>query len=83
MRTTLTLDEDVAAKIAAEVRRSGRPLKQVVNDALRTGLAAKGNLEQLPAFHITPEDTFRLKRGFDYDKPEGVFDQLEGPGRLR
>jgi len=39
MRTTVTLDADVAAQIEAERRRSRRSFKDVVNDALRRGLA--------------------------------------------
>ena len=39
MRTTVTLDDDVEKKLRAVVRRSGRPIKQVLNDALRQGLA--------------------------------------------
>ncbi len=37
MRTTLTLDADVAA-LVKKAMRSGRSLKEVVNDALRRGL---------------------------------------------
>ena len=39
MRTTLTLDDDVAAKLKAESRRAGRPFKEIVNETLRSGLA--------------------------------------------
>lgn len=38
MRTTLTLDDDVAVKLKAAAR--SRPFKVVVNEALRAGLAA-------------------------------------------
>lgn len=38
MRTTLTLDPDVANDIERIRRQRGRSLKQVVNDALRLGL---------------------------------------------
>jgi hypothetical protein len=38
MRTTLTLDEDVAAQLHRLARETGRPFKQVVNEALRAGL---------------------------------------------
>ncbi len=41
MRTTLTLDDDVAAKLKAESRRAGRPFKEIVNEALRSGLATR------------------------------------------
>ncbi len=39
MRTTLTLDDDIAALLKREARMSGQPFKQVVNDALRRGLS--------------------------------------------
>ena len=35
MRTTLTLDDDVAALIEAERRRSGESMREVVNRLLR------------------------------------------------
>jgi hypothetical protein len=41
MRTTLTLDDDVAAKLKTEARRAGRPLREIVNDTLRHGLARR------------------------------------------
>jgi hypothetical protein len=34
MRTTLTLDDDVAAKLRAETRRSGRSFRDTVNETL-------------------------------------------------
>src|ERR1700722_17394098 len=38
MRTTLTLDEDVAALLEKTRRAKGLCLKQIVNEALRAGL---------------------------------------------
>lgn len=38
MRTTLTLDDDVAVLIAALRRKQGTSFKDVVNEALRRGL---------------------------------------------
>jgi hypothetical protein len=38
MRTTLSLDDDVAARLAREQRRRRVPFRQVVNDLLRAGL---------------------------------------------
>lgn len=40
MRTTLTLDDDVAARLRAAVRKRRLPFKAVVNEALREGLDA-------------------------------------------
>ena len=44
MRTTLTIDDDVAARLR-RLRAQGRPLKEIVNDLLRRGLDAS---EQAP-----------------------------------
>ena len=38
MRTTLTLDDDVVALLDRERARSKKPMKEVVNGALRAGL---------------------------------------------
>ena len=38
MRTTLTLDDDVAATLERLRRNRGTGLKQLINDALRRGL---------------------------------------------
>jgi hypothetical protein len=40
MRTTLTLDDDVAARLEREQRRRKVPFRTVVNDLLRAGLDA-------------------------------------------
>jgi hypothetical protein len=37
MRTTVTLDPDVEAMLRGEMRRSGAPFKQVLNNAIRAG----------------------------------------------
>ena len=38
MRTTVTLDPDVEAMLRKEMRRGGKPFKQVLNNAIRAGL---------------------------------------------
>ncbi len=43
MRTTLTLDDDVAAQLESVRRARGSTLKAVVNDALREGLTRLAN----------------------------------------
>jgi hypothetical protein len=40
MRTTLTLEPDVAQQIRRRIARQKSTLKQVVNEALRVGLSA-------------------------------------------
>lgn len=40
MRTTVTLDPDVEILLRKQVRESGEPFKQVLNNAVRAGLRA-------------------------------------------
>lgn len=39
MRTTLTIDDDLAAALKMSARRSGRTFKSIVNEAIRRGLS--------------------------------------------
>ena len=53
MRTTLTLDEDIADSLKQRTRLLGLPFKQVVNDALRQGLSPSP-AKTTPAFRVAP-----------------------------
>jgi hypothetical protein len=83
MRTTITLDEDVAAKLRSAARKTGRPFKEVVNSALRAGLAAQTQANVLAPFAIPSDHFFRGQPGRSYDKVEAIFDELDSPQRLR
>jgi hypothetical protein len=80
-RTTVTLDEDVAAKLRAEVRRSGKPFKQALNDALRRGLVEAGRQARRPAFRVRARNLGRLRPGVSLDDIGGLLDRLEGERR--
>jgi hypothetical protein len=74
VRTTLTLDEDVAALLKKEVRQSGEPFKQVVNRVIRLGLTASKQPPRKP-FKVKP-----INLGLPhYDKVEELLEHLEGP----
>ncbi len=79
MRTTITLDEDVAAKLAAEARRTGRSFKETVNDALRRGLASPRPARARQPFRITARDLGNLRPGLALDSVADVLEQVEGP----
>jgi hypothetical protein len=78
VRTTLTLDDDVAAKLRAEARQSGEPFKQIVNRALRLGLKAQTPAKALPPFKVKTRD-LGLRPGFDFDNIEELLEKIEGP----
>lgn len=74
MRTTLTLDDDVASLLNKEVRRSGEPFKQVVNRWLRLGATAAKQPARRP-FVIKPWNLGLP----DFEKTEEFLEYLEGP----
>ncbi len=77
MRTTLTLDDDVVARLKAEMRRSGLSLKDTVNGALRRGLGTTKRPRVEPfAVQARP---LGLRPGLNYDKVGDLLDQIEGP----
>ena len=54
MRTTLTLDADVADFLKAQSRLHHKPFKQVVNEVLRRGMAPGSQEPEPPRFRIVP-----------------------------
>ena len=82
MRTTLTLDPDVAARLEAEMRRTGKGLKAAVNDALRHGLGMVGKPVRPKPFRVEPH-AFGLKPGIDRDRMNQLVDELEAEEAAR
>jgi hypothetical protein len=79
MRTTLTLDDDVAAKLKDLCRRTGESFKAALNRILRDGL----NVRKLQR----PDKPFRVKaralglrHGVRLDNIGELLEQLDGPG---
>jgi hypothetical protein len=79
MRTTLTLDEDVAAKLKAEARRAGRPFREIVNDTLRRGLASRRTTAPRQPFKVKARDLGDLRPGLSLDNIAELLEQVEGP----
>jgi hypothetical protein len=82
MRTTLTLEADVAARLEQEIRRSGKGLKRVVNEALRLGLGLAGKPVRVPTFEVRPH-AFGFKPGVDLDRMNQLADELESEETAR
>jgi hypothetical protein len=77
VRTTLTLDEDVAKSLKREMRRSGtNSLKAAVNHFLRLGLMFSGKRARKP-FVVQPRP-MGLPAGLNYDSVEELLEALEG-----
>ncbi len=80
MRTTLTIDDDIAAKLE-RIRRSepGKPFKVVVNEALRRGLSVD-ETKPKKRFRVESFD-LGLREDLNYDNIEELLDIVEGPNR--
>jgi len=79
MRTTVTLDEDVATKLKAEARRTGKPFKTVLNECLRVALSASRGRSRPVPFRIEPRDLGALRPGLSLDNVAELLDLTEGP----
>lgn len=78
MRTTLTLDDDLAKELDRAARRAGRSFKEVVNEAIRRGLAIgdRPTTPERQAFEVRPEACGALP-GIDPLRLNQLVDQLE------
>jgi hypothetical protein len=82
VRTTLTLDEDVASKLKSEARRSGRSFRELVNSTLRRGLASRRETKPSEPFRVVARDLGELRQGVTIDNVADLLEQVEG-GRHR
>lgn len=79
MRTTLTLDDDVAAKLRELAHRRKMSFKEVVNSVLRRGLVAQESRGESRPFQV---EAFRsaFRPGVDPLKLNQLSDELEARG---
>jgi hypothetical protein len=77
VRTTLSIEDDVAALLEQEMRRSGDSLKGTVNRLLRLGLMAAENPPTRKRFVVRARN-ITLPEGVNTDKTEAMLEALEG-----
>lgn len=77
IRTTLTLEDDVAERLRDESRRTGKSLKDVANEAIRAGLDQRGG-QQRERF-VVKARPMHAKPGVDFDNVWELIERLEGP----
>ena len=76
MRTTVTLDPDVATELTRRARRSGKPFRDVLNDAVRRGLRAQDAPPEKP-YRLRPVSLGGVMPGMDLDRALRLADALE------
>jgi hypothetical protein len=77
MRTTLTLDPDVARALKTRAEEKNATFKQVVNETLRQGLSVDPGKKR-KAFRVTPH-SFGFRAGIDPYKLGKLADELDVP----
>lgn len=81
MRTTLTIEEDVAFQLRkAQEDDPERSFKQLINEALRRGLSTQATVRPRKKFKVK---AFKLglRKDLNFDNIEEVLDIIEGPNR--
>lgn len=73
MRTTVTLDADVAARLREEAHSRGVSFKEALNSAVRAGLAAERNARP----YRTPSKRLGLRPGVNLDKAVQLAGEIE------
>jgi hypothetical protein len=80
MRTTLTLDDEIARQLQEVARRSGESFKEVVNATLRKGLTwSEMPGSRLPRFEVVPK-ACGFRAGVDLLRLNQLSDELDLEG---
>jgi len=82
MRTTLTLDDDLAALLRSRAKELGISFKEVVNRVIRSGLG-ESVLKSNTTIPKTIPHSFGFNPGLDLDKLNQLADELESEEFLK
>ena len=77
MRTTLTIDEDIARQLREIVHRSGKPFRNVVNEALRAGMENNRIADVSRPYRLERVAMGEVTGPYDLDKALQLADRLE------
>jgi hypothetical protein len=80
VRTTVSLDDDLASKLKARARERDAPFKQVLNEAIRAGLA-KG--PPAPSPYRVKARPMGVRPGVNLDKALQLAAEMEDQELLR
>ena len=74
----MTIDDDVATKLEAEMRRQrSSNFKQILNDVLRRGLLVRRELAASKPFRVRARQMGKMQ-GLNYDNVGELLEYLEG-----
>lgn len=82
MRTTLTLDPDVAMKLKKSMAENKITFKEAVNQTLRRGMKVAAKEKKRAPFKVIPH-SFGFKPGIDQNKLNQLLDQMDAEEFVR
>ncbi|RKX74236.1 MAG: DUF2191 domain-containing protein [Spirochaetes bacterium] len=77
MRTTINLSDDVLERAREIADKKGKPLRYIINEALRVGLTIEEQPLKKKKYHTQPLD-MGLKPGYNLDNIQELLSRLEG-----
>ena len=80
MRTTLTIDDQIAEELKRLAFQSGRSFKEVVNESLRRGLASRRAAPKSRPYRMKPISLGGPMPGVNLDKALQLAEILEDEG---
>lgn len=82
MRTTVTLEPDVEARLKRHMHERGISFKDALNSILRAGLDHERERSKVDPY-VLPVFDLGIRPGIDYDRIAHLMDDLEDEVRLR
>ena len=76
MRTTLTIDDDIADFLKEQSRLNEKSFKQIVNETLRRGMSPETSLKRRKPFRVKPVRGGYMP-GVDPMNPKDLLNQLD------
>jgi len=76
MRTTVTLDPDVAERLKELAHQRRASFKETINDVIRRGLGAQAVDDDLPPFVVEPHQA-AFRPGIDVGKLNQLADEVD------
>ena len=77
MRTTVTLDSDLAAKLKELAHRRRASFKETLNDVIRKGLSSQGGTREPAERYVVEPHAGGFRPGIDPGKLNQLVDELE------
>ena len=80
MRTTIDLPDDLLAKAKTLAVQMNRPLRSIIEDALREALGRRRRLPRSSPVRLTTFGGTGLRPGVDLDDTSALLDLMDAPG---